>query len=276
MLSCSPQNKSNLTDSNPSSVENNSKTSASKDDGDSQTKRELIEFTGKAERDIHNYFTDGVVVADIMEIKPSFRLLELSLKLKIGISKNQEWFIEYLKTVPEGEPMPYHPNMGMPEEEYNEFLQLSGNMEVMSMGQENLEIKKGDTFVTFRGTGKLSLFDNVKIDLKNNQIYYKDYILAYEKETIVEDDSNGFKSKWKGYIWRYTLPDDIEDVDFTDLSNLSITNVKFTVGQLESNGRIYLKLKEEIVENGVKIEDDELQILFWRRDMQNALEKRNE
>ncbi len=93
--------------------------------GDAQSDRKLIDFTGKVENDINKFFSENSVVADIMDgIKQNPKQAELTAKFQAGIRENQEWFMVYIKTVPEGEPMPYHPNLGMTNDEYNEFHNL--------------------------------------------------------------------------------------------------------------------------------------------------------
>lgn len=76
---------------------------------------------------------------------------------------------------------------------------------------------------------------------------------------MIEDDDNGFNSRWKGFNWTYEYPNNI---DFTDLNNLTVTQVKFTIGQLEKNGKIYMQIKERLITNGIKGDDIQLPILF--------------
>ncbi|WP_298519470.1 hypothetical protein [uncultured Kordia sp.] len=231
--------------------------------GKAQEKRTLLEFSGDVQADITRLLSNASYEVDIMDgIKSQSRQTELTFKLQQEIMKNYEWFTEYMKTVPKGQPMPYHPKLGLTKEEYEEFLKLVKNVEVMSTDTETLIITKLDSLVTFKGKGKLKPLDDVKLDLKNNKIMYKDYVLPFAKELIIKDANNGFKSKWRGYNWTYEYPSDPENLDISNLQNINITIVEFTVGQLENGGRIYIKLEERVVKNGVKIKDTKIPILF--------------
>ncbi|MGS2765133.1 hypothetical protein [Sinomicrobium sp. M5D2P9] len=231
--------------------------------GYSQKEKALAIFTGNVKTDINRYFTDTIVVADIMDgIEQSPRQVELTAKFQHAIRENYEWFVTYMKTVPAGEPMPYHSNMGISKDEYDEFQGFMQNARLTSTGRENLEILKKDTLISFKGSGKLQPYNEIRIDLKNNKVLYKDYVLPFGKEVIIESEDNGFGNRWKGYTWTYEYPDGMNNADFTNLENLNIKQLKFTIGQMENDGRILLELKERIVKNGIKTKDIGIPILF--------------
>jgi len=231
--------------------------------GNSQNKRKLIIYTGNVNKDIGKYFPEGIVNVDIMDgVKQSERQIELMNKLKNSIRKNYDWFLEYIKTTPKDNKMPYHPNLGLTKKEYDELSKWIEKIEIISTGQEKLKIIKTDTTITFFGKGKLKHFNSIKIDLKRNIIIYKNYKLMFNDKIIVDDANNGFKSRWKGYSWEYSFPKNVENLDFNNLENISIGQVKFTIGQLEKEKRIYIEFKERIVRNGIKIKDIQIPILF--------------
>ena len=62
----------------------------------------------------------------------------------------------------------------------------------------------------FRSTGKLSDFDSLKIDLKNNVVIFGQYEMNFVDTINVNDEKNGLRSKWKGYTWKYEEPDDFD------------------------------------------------------------------
>ncbi len=220
-------------------------------------------ITGIPTNDLSNIFKSQTINADIMDgIKSNPRQLELTHKLQSSIQKNWEWYQEYIKTAKKGEPLAYHPNMGITEEEYAEFLKLANDVEVESTGTEKLEIINADNKINFKGDGRLSIYNDLTIDITNNQILYKDYTLPFLDEVNIENADNGLKSKWKGYNWAYEYPVISEETDLTDLENLNITVIRFTVGQLEKNGKIYVQIKERKLESGIKTVDNQIPIMF--------------
>jgi len=226
-----------------------------------QSKSEKI--TGIPTSDLPIIFKSQTVSVDIMDgIKRNPRLLELTQKIQNSLQNNWEWYQEYIKTIKKGEPLGYHPNLGITEKQYDEFLKISKDIEVESTGKENLEIINANNNIKFNADGRLSIYNDVTIDIKNNQILYKDYILPFLDQVIIEDADNGLKSKWKGYSWAYEYPVLTDETDLTDLKNLNITIVRFTIGQLEKNGKIYMQIKERKMENGIKTVDNQIPIVF--------------
>lgn len=220
-------------------------------------------ITGIPTNDLLIIFESQTVTADIMDgIKSNPRQLELTQKIQSSLQNNWEWYQEYIKTVKKGEPLGYHPNLGITEKEYDEFLKISKDIEVESTGKEELEIINTDNKIKFKSVGKLSIFNDLTIDIKNNQILYKEYVLPFLDKVNIQDADNGLKSKWKGYNWAYEYPVITEDTDLTDLANLNITIVRFTIGQLERNGKFYMQIKERKLENGVKTVDNQIPIMF--------------
>jgi hypothetical protein len=226
-----------------------------------QSKSEKI--TGIPTNDLPTIFESQTVSADIMDgIKRNPRQLELTQKIQSSLQNNWEWYQEYIKTVKKGEPLGYHPNLGITEKEYDEFLKISKDIEVESTGKEDLEIINADNKIKFNADGRLSIYNDLTIDIENNQILYKDYVLPFLDEVNIEDADNGLKSKWKGYNWAYEYPVITDETDLTYLKNLNITIVRFTIGQLEKNGKIYMQIKERKMESGVKTVENQIPIMF--------------
>ncbi|WP_298546488.1 hypothetical protein [uncultured Aquimarina sp.] len=220
-------------------------------------------ITGNPINDLPVLFETQTVSADIMDgIKHNPRQLELTKKIQSSLQNNWEWYQEYIKTVKKRESLVYHTNFGITKEEYEEFLKISKDIQVESTGKEVLEIIKEDDKIKFKANGRLSIYNDLTIDIENNQVLYKEYVLPFLDKVNIEDTDNGLKSKWKGYNWAYEYPVITDETDLTDLDNLNITIVRFTIGQLEKNGKIYMKIKERKMESGVKTVDSQIPIMF--------------
>lgn len=220
-------------------------------------------FTGNPTDDIQNFLEQESVMADIMDgIKANPKQTELTLKLQSAIKKNATWFQEYISQSEKGKALKYHPNFGISDSEYQEYLQLAKEIEIESSGKETLKIIKSDSTITFLGNGRLSIYNDVTFNLKKNLVIYKDYVLYFHNEIIVEDAENGLKSKWKGYAWSFENPTIKDNVDFSNPKNVNLILVKFTIGQLDKNGKTYMEIKEDKVVNGVRIIQEQLPIIL--------------
>ena len=156
----------------------------------------------------------------------------------------------------------YHENFGITESEYREFLGRAESLELISTGKGDLNFEVRDSVILFHSEGKLSVFNGLKINTNKNIIYFKDYELTFEGEIIIDDASNGLRSRWRGYKWTFKSPADLSIGSATDLDHLSAVQVEFTIGQLEREGLIYMEIKERVIENGQNIASIQLPILF--------------
>ena len=229
----------------------------------SQINQNTSRLTGDIRNDLKNLLTEGSHTADIMDgIRQNPRQAALTTKLQSGIKNNYEWFVEYIKTVPEGEPMPYHAKLGMTKEEYEELMGYLNNIEILSTGKENISVELKNDTISFKSKGKLSKYDSLKIDLKNNTVLFGQYKMLFADTSDITDDKNGLRSKWKGYNWRFEEPADLTVDDLKDYGNLKVKQYTLTVGRLEKNGKTYMSLKGREVKEGVKTVDFELPVIF--------------
>ncbi len=229
----------------------------------SQTNKNFTQVTGDIKTDIKSLISDGNHQADIMDgVSQNSRQAALTKKFQNGIRNNYDWFVEYMKTVPQGEQMPYNSKLGLTKEEYTELTSYLNNVELVSSGKENITAELKNDTVHFKSEGKLSDYDSLKIDLKYNTVIFRQYILPFSDTTNVTTDKNGLRSKWKGYSWRYEEPKNLDLDDIKDISKVKMKQYKFTIGRLEKNGKTYMSLKGREVEDGAKTVDFELPVVF--------------
>jgi hypothetical protein len=231
--------------------------------GDSQTTKSKDSLTGNIQSDLRILLPDSKVKADIMDgVLKNPRQVELANKFQLAIKENYDWFLEYMKTVPEGEPMPYNEKLGLTKDEYTELMGFMNNVEVVSSGKEDIVIEVKDDFIRFKSHNKLADLDSLLIDLKNNIVTFGKYKMPFADTLHVETDKNGLKSKWNGYSWKFEEPKDLDINAFKDISSIQMIQYQFTIGRLEKNGKTYMSLKGREVEDGVKTVDFQLAVQF--------------
>ncbi|MDC6363659.1 MULTISPECIES: hypothetical protein [Flavobacteriaceae] len=196
------------------------------------------------------------------KIVQSPRQQELASKFQQGVRDNYEWFVEYMANTTPGEPIQYHPNLGITEDEFNELQNLSKNIEIASSGRENVEIFKTDSTISFNSTGKLQILNIVKIHSVKNEIEIGEVKLSYSGAVNVDNDQNGFKSRWDGHNWAYEFPEGLNSEMLKDVQSLVAKNYKFTIGKLEKSGRIFIQIKGLEINKGVKEEEFDIPLLF--------------
>ncbi|MFN8357581.1 MAG: hypothetical protein U0Y10_24195 [Spirosomataceae bacterium] len=231
--------------------------------GNSQTTNSQKKLTGNIQSDLKMLLPNSNVKADIMDgVLQNPRQAELTKKFQAAIKENYGWFLEYMKTVPEGEPMPYNSKLGLTKEEYTELMGFMDNVEVVSTGKEDIKIEIKNDFISFKSHNKLADLDSLTIDLKNNIVTFRQYKMLFADTLNITTEKNGLKSKWKGYSWKFEVPNNLDIADLKDLSTLNMIQYKFTIGRLEKNGKTYMSLKGREVEDGAKTVDFELPVQF--------------
>lgn len=231
--------------------------------GCSQTNISRDKLTGNIENDLKILLPNGEVSADIMDgVFQAPRQMELIRKFQSSIKKNHEWFVDYMKTMPEGQQMPYHVNLGLTKEEYDELQGFMDNIEAVSTGVENISIKLTDDIIHFKSQNKLSVLDSLTIDLKRNIVSLGQFKMPFADTINVTSEKNGLKSKWTGYSWVMEEPKNFDFNQLKDLSSLKMKQYKLTIGRLAKNGKTYMSLKGREIEGGAKIVDFELPVQF--------------
>jgi hypothetical protein len=228
-----------------------------------QSEKDQLEVGESIQADINSLLLSGMISAEIMDgFIQNPRQVELMMKFQEGIQKNYEWFMEEMKTVDQGKPMSYHPNLGLSEEEYKEFLSIIKDFESTSSGKEAVEIIKNDTVIVFKANGKLKILEEVKIHLYDNTIIIGPYKLSYAGPANITSSENALKSKWKGHNWSYEFPENMNPDLLKDLENLVARHYKFTIGRLEKNGKTFMQIKGLEFNKGVKEVEFDIPLIF--------------
>lgn len=235
--------------------------------------KKINTLTGNLTDDLKALLPRGNVKADIMdEVKVLPRYQELQNKFLDGVKQHQEWFLEQQKIVEKtGQAISYHPNLGMSETEFNEYKDLmeSGmGFEMVSSGTESINIKFQNDLITFSGTGKLIVLDDLSINLNEKTVMIGSYKLDKIDTINVDSDRNGLKSKWKGFSWSYESSNksdgfsQLESMD--DIKTLDMKIYKLTIGRLEKNGKTYIEITEKEISKGERTKNVEIPLTFLK------------
>ena len=202
-----------------------------------------------SEKDWKQYLpvTGKSIQADVMQIKTSDELEKLADKIKEGMRKNPEWALEFMRSAPKGQPLPYHENLGLTKNEYERMLELSQN-------QGGISLQKNGTIpLTFEPLpdGRIQIL-STKDSLLSNLVISTDKISTDKVVTSFGDltnvseinnqDPNAITGAWKGIKWSK------ETINEEKMTGESI---QFCIGKIEGKavGIIYYDGK---VLNGLK------------------------
>jgi hypothetical protein len=184
---------------------------------------------------------NGIIEGNLMELRSPKQLQEIQDKFQQAMSKNREWFTEYAYNAEPGKPLPYHPNFGITQAEYQKLIELSSQLVLNKVGKVKLKIQKtpqGDLVISCENR-KFPLHG---LELDNKGTRFKTpygYL-----ETVSQINQNNEKSPtgtWKGIQWKKE----------EQLSSSSGIVVKFAIGKLNNKpeGIIYYDVKNIVPEN---------------------------
>jgi hypothetical protein len=197
------------------------------------------------------------------------RVEELSMKMMASIQANQEWYLEFAKTIPKGGKMPYHENIGLTREEYDELIDIYDNIQAASAGEEDFKIYEANGQLKFDADGQVLMGLTMLIYDKNSNSFYMDIDgelsppMTLTEPVFVDSENNGPYSKWHAHRWTLEdgVPTDEEVKQLTSFDELNFSKYTVTVGRTEQ-GKIVFNFKIQMVSQGQQLANNELPLLF--------------
>jgi hypothetical protein len=178
--------------------------------------------------------------ADVMEVVAPPRLLELSQRFQSAARQDSAWFTAYIKTAPSGQPLPYHPRLGLTAGEYREFLALGDSMRMRPADRATLHVTR--TPKGWRIETDSSLFDVRVIEIDTvTGLVQTPMRMAGGATRVVAGARQQTTGPWDGVQWRREEMSRFPETGST---------VTFALGRLRDSGRILLYYDARRIDNG--------------------------
>ncbi|MBI4243302.1 MAG: hypothetical protein HY606_04355 [Planctomycetes bacterium] len=197
---------------------------------------------------------DGGVV-DVMTLGTSARCQELVLRLQQGVGRHPDWWLTYMKDVEPGRPLTYHPNFGLSEDEYKEFLGCTKTgMELIKKGEVEVFVKhEGAERYVLNAGNQLPELSGVVVDL-NEQVVETPFGVCKQVSRVEASAGQTVTGPWSGYQWKFEKGgrelDQMKTVG--QLMDLDITLVQFALGRFQGVSRGIMRYKVERLRGGLK------------------------
>ena len=183
---------------------------------------------------------NGKTTVEVLEVRYSERVEELALKMSRALATNQDWWVEYVKQHSGDYPLPYHPNSGLTQAEYAEYLD--------GVDKTRHLHKVSDAYVVFGREGDL-----ISIDLGDESSPVTKWRLNILTGELMLPIGETIKPVWRsgnnvtapigafeGYHWDYDNPTESP-------SNCNIASLD--IYRLKPSGMIFWRIKEGKMEN---------------------------
>ncbi len=172
-------------------------------------------------------------------------------KVEAAAKKNPEWFKEFSETSKPGLPLPFHENLGLNQEEYDEYIALWNKREFKTKEEVVLVLRKtfGNTW-SLTASGEAGAISTLRYDQE------KDVFRSPNGELVRIDDINAdaasILGEWTGMEWR-----------FEEETGLGKTKENFAMGKLGKTGfGLVIYRAQEISTEGSRLLDKSIVIRF--------------
>jgi len=192
------------------------------------------------------------VDAQIQKVEFTPEIRSLTAKLSENLEKNAEWFDQYSSNLTPGERVPYHPNMGLTESQYQKLLGGEEQKRLTPTGGTRLSFNfRDDDVLSITGLPDEPPFDSLLYESVSDSLITSfgtmtNSILA--KGKLGDDSSLG----WEGRLWATERKD--------DKGKLSIV---YVIGDLDDSNRGVLIHEIKGVVNDVVVEHHYM--VMWNR-----------
>lgn len=216
----------------------------------------LLLFTASVSAEVPEIFKglfeeEIPVKASIGMVTPPAEIDKFIAKVEIASRKNPEWFKEYSAASPPGVPVPYHENLGLTKEEFDEYIALWDKREFKPREEVLLVLRKtlGDTW-TLTATGSAGVISTLRYDPAKDTFRSPSGIM--ERLDDIKTDEKHILGAWSGKEWRYQ-----------ETGLLGLTKQNFAIGKYEKTPYgIVIYRAQEVSNDGVRILDENIVLRF--------------
>jgi hypothetical protein len=151
-------------------------------------------FKGLLEKDVAVKANIGIVV-------PPPEIEKYIAKVEASARKNKEWFAEYTKTAKPGAPLPYHDNLGLTKEEYDDYLALWEKRDFKSTEEVVIVLREtfGKTW-SLTATGEAGIISTLRYDPEKD--VYRSPNGEMKRLEDIKAEATSILGAWSGHEWR--------------------------------------------------------------------------
>lgn len=216
----------------------------------------LLLFTASLSAEVPEIFKglfeeEVPVKANIGLVVPPAEIDKFMAKVEIAARKNPEWFKEYSAAAKPGVPLPFHENLGLTKEEYDEYIALWAKREFKPTEEVILVLRKtiGDTW-TLTATGSAGVISTLRYNPSKDSFHSPGGDLNRLKD--INTDENHILGAWTAKEWR-----------FQENSLLGLTKLNFAVGKFNKGEfGIIIYHAQEISPKGSRVHDKSIVLRF--------------
>ncbi|MFK7851333.1 MAG: hypothetical protein AB8D78_10175 [Akkermansiaceae bacterium] len=191
------------------------------------------------------------VRASIGMVIPPPEIEKFIAKVETAARQNKEWFKEFSATAPPGKPLPFHENLGLTKEEYDEYLEIWAKRKFKPQEEVMLVLREtfGNTW-SITASGEAGPISTLRYDPETDTFRSPNGIM--KRLDDIDADADSILGKWSGKEWR-----------FEETTGLGKTKENFALGKFGDTGfGLVIYRAQEISTEGSALLDKSLVIRF--------------
>lgn len=186
----------------------------------------------------------GSVEVTILELAAPSRYVELAQRFQSALDENPEWLRGYIRDHRQpGQPLPWHANFGLTEQEYAELRRLGDEIRLRPAGRATVEITLEAQMVTFEAPEPLGSLNDITLDLAQRKVTTPFGDCA-DFEPARAGGPSASTEPWSGVTCQRTQGD----------PQTQGRIVAFSLGRYEEDDALFLSYEGKKVENGAFVD----------------------
>lgn len=174
---------------------------------------------GKAPKLLEQYLTlNKPVKGEVFVVLPPKELEEYVQKVRKAAAKNPEWFEKFASEAKPNVPLPWHENLGLTKDEYDEYRKLWGTREKRILQEVALRLEQDGEKYLIRVTGRGEKISLLKFDPASGNFQSPNGEMKRIKD--IDADAESILGAWKGQEWK-----------FLEKTALGTTKENFAIGK---------------------------------------------
>jgi hypothetical protein len=190
----------------------------------------------------------GTVDVEVLRLTAPDPFARLSARFAEAVQKNQEWWLQRVKTAGPGT-LPWHPNMGLTKAEYEQYLALMEDLRYEPAARATITVQRQGQRVVLDGGDDLADLWEVTIDPVAMSV---DTPLGGCSRLRPFDSSAKATGPWTGFTCRETTGDPTEG---------DARSVVLHLGRLAASGNVFFSLEAKRFRGG-KLERLDVQMRY--------------
>jgi len=198
-------------------------------------------LSGVPRRSLDRLLPSGTFTVDVLGAKGPTTLTELTARFQAAAKAHPGWLILHGEIAAPGEPLPWHPNLGLSEREYAHLRFLIDWSSLVKASEASLTFdRRHDGTIVLRGKGATAPLDGTSVDVAKATV--RTPFGQCELTPFAVDRPNGLAGPWYGHVCGASF--------------------KLSIGERALSRSGLLTYRYKHVEQGRLVEDRELYVRY--------------